>query len=172
MRPDKNEYLPLAQKYIDLVPDGNIVEILQQQNEDNLSLLKGLTEDQASFRYAPDKWSLKTVIGHIADVERLWCYRLLRIARGDAREFSGYDRDIFAEMSDCEALPLHKVLNDYVAVRKSTISLIENLSEEAMTRVGEFNGHKLSARASVYIIAGHETHHINIIKAKYLGIVD
>jgi len=172
MRPNKKEYLPLAQKYIDLVPDGNIVEILQQQNEENLSLLEGLTEDQASFRYAPDKWSLKTVIGHIADVERLWCYRLLRIARGDAREFSGYDRDIFAEMSACDTLPLNKVLNDYVAVRKSTISLIDNLSEQSMVKVAEFNDHNLSARASIYIIAGHEAHHINIIKSKYLGLTE
>jgi len=172
MRPNKNEYLPIAQKYIDLVPEGNIVGILQQQNEENLSLLEGLTEDQVSFRYAPDKWSLKTVIGHIADVERLWCYRVLRIARGDARELPGYDRDLFAQLSACDTLPLHKVLNDYVAVRKSTISLIENLSEQSMVRVAEFNNHNLSARASVYIIAGHETHHINIIKSKYLGLIE
>lgn len=172
MRPDKKEYLPMAQKYIDLVPDGIIVDILLQQNKENVLLLGGLTEDQASFRYAPDKWSLKTVIGHIADVERLWCYRILRIARGDARELPGYDRDIFAEMSDCDALPLHKVLNDYVAVRKSTISLIDNLSEQSMVRVAKFNDHNLSARAGSYIIAGHETHHINIIKSKYLAMIE
>lgn len=172
MRPDKKEYLPMAQKYIDLVPEGNIVDILLQQNKENVLLLGRLTEDQASFRYAPDKWSLKTVIGHIADVERLWCYRILRIARGDVRELPGYDRDIFAEMSDCDALPLHKVLNDYVAVRKSTISLIDNLSEQSMVRVAEFNDHNLSARAGSYIIAGHETHHINIIKSKYLAMIE
>lgn len=172
MRPEKSEYLPLAQKYIDLVPDGNIVDVLQQQNEESVLLLSALTEDQANFQYAPDKWSVKTVIGHIADVERLWSYRILRIARGDARELAGYDRDIFAEMSSCDSLPLYKVLNDYTAVRKSTISLIENLSEEAIVRVGEFNGHMLSARASMYIIAGHETHHINIIKSKYLGLTE
>jgi len=172
MRPSKNEYVPLAQKYIDLVPDGNIIDILQQQNEENLLLLGSLTEDQANFRYAPDKWSIKTVIGHIADVERLWSYRVLRIARGDAREFAGYDRDIFAEMSACDTLPLNKILNDYAAVRRSTISLIENLTEESLVKVGEFNDHNLSARASIYIIAGHEAHHINIIKTKYLGLTE
>lgn len=105
-------------------------------------------------------------------MERLWSYRVLRIARGDAREFAGYDRDIFADMSASDTLPLNKILNDYAAVRRSTISLIENLSEESLVRVGEFNDHNLSARASIYIIAGHEAHHINIIKTKYLGLTE
>lgn len=168
-RPDKNEYLPLVKKYIDLVPEGDIISILRKQNEEYLTLLSKITEDNANYRYAPDKWSLKTVIGHIADVERLWNYRILRIARSDVRELPGYDRDIFAEMSAYDNLPLSKVLNDYCAVRNSTVSLIDNLTVEAFTRLGEFNDHALSVRAIIYIIVGHETHHINIIKAKYLN---
>lgn len=167
-RPDKNEYLPLVEKYIDLVSEGNIISILRKQNEENILLLSKLTEENANFRYAPDKWSIKTVIGHIADVERLWNYRILRIARNDVRELPGYDRDVFAEMSSCDNLPLSKVLNDYYAVRNSTVSLIDNLTEEAITRVGEFNNHAFSVRAIIYLIGGHETHHINIIKSKYL----
>ncbi|MEK4251746.1 DinB family protein [Paenibacillus sp. FSL W7-1287] len=170
MRPDQREYTPIAQKYIDLVTEGNISEILNKQNTDSLLLLNTVTEEQANGRYAPDKWSLKTVIGHIADVERLWSYRLFRIARGDAREFAGYDRDIFAEMSACDQLPFNMVLQDYTAVRNATVSLINNLSDEAMLRTGEFSDHKLSARACAYVIAGHETHHLNIIKSKYLAI--
>ncbi|URN93785.1 MAG: GNAT family N-acetyltransferase [Candidatus Pristimantibacillus lignocellulolyticus] len=168
-RPDQNEYLLLAKKYVDLVPDGNIINILRKQKEDNISFLSKLTEEEAMFRYAQDKWTIKTVIGHIADVERLWSYRLLRIARSDVRELPGYDRDIFAEMSSCDHLPLTKVLDDYCAVRNSSISLVDNLTKEAITRVGNFNDHVLSARAIIYIIVGHETHHLNIIKSKYLN---
>ncbi|MBD7971204.1 DinB family protein [Paenibacillus sp. Sa2BVA9] len=172
IRPGKNEYSPLVKKYIDLVPEGNIISILRKQSEENISILNKLTEENANFRYAPDKWSIKTVIGHIADVERLFSYRILRIARSDVRELPGYDRDIFAEMSSYDSLPLSKVLNDYDAVRNSTASLIDNLPEEAITRVGEFNDHTFSVRAIVYIIAGHETHHINIIKSKYLNLLN
>lgn len=162
-RPGKSEYLPLVKKYIDLVPEGNIISILRKQNEENISILNKLTEENANFRYAPDKWSIKTVVGHIADVERLFSYRILRIARSDVRELPGYNRDVFAEMSSYDKLPLSKVLNDYAAVRNSTACLIDNLPEEAITRVGEFNDHSFSVRAIVYIIAGHETHHIILL---------
>lgn len=168
-RPEKNEHLPLVQKYIDLVPEGDILSILKTQSEHHSNLLSNLSENHANFRYAPDKWSIKTVIGHIADVERLWQYRILRIARNDIRELPGYDRDVFAEMAGYDNLALNKVLNDYTAVRNSTLSLLQNLPEEAFTRVGDFNNHPLSVRATIYIIAGHETHHINIIKSKYLN---
>lgn len=169
IRPDESEYFPLVKKYIDLVPEGNIVSILRKQNEENISSLSKLNEDNANFRYAPDKWTIKTVIGHIADVERLWSYRILRIARGDVRELPGYDRDIFAKMSSYDNLPLSNILNDYCAVRNSTISLIDNLTEDAITRVGKLNDQVLSVRAIIHIIVGHETHHINIIKSKYLN---
>lgn len=169
LKPNENEYLPLVKKYIDLVTEGDIISTLRSQNEHNLNFLFNLSEEQGNFRYAPEKWSIKEVIGHIADVERLWQYRILRIARNDIRELPGYDRDVFVTMSGYDNLSLFQVLNDYAAVRNSTITLVSNLSNEAVTRLGEFNNHALSVRAAIYIIAGHETHHINIIKSKYIS---
>ncbi|MGV2805328.1 DUF664 domain-containing protein, partial [Clostridium perfringens] len=119
-RPDSNEYLLLAEKYVSLVPEGHIAEVLQRQHDETLRSLSDLTEEQANVRYAEGKWSLKQVVGHIADVECLWNYRILYIARGDAREFSGYDRESFVQNSPFSHLPLREALKDYAAVRQST----------------------------------------------------
>ncbi|ANY73055.1 squalene--hopene cyclase [Paenibacillus ihbetae] len=167
-RPDPTEYLPLAEKYIRLVPDGNIVDVLQELHDDTLKTLGDLTEEQAAYRYAEGKWSLKQVVGHIADGERLWSYRLLHIARGDAREFCGYDREAFVQNSPFASLPLKEVLRDYSAVRMSTLTLVGSLTEKGMLAQGSFNNYPLSARAAAYIIAGHEIHHMNLIRDKYL----
>ncbi|AWP29681.1 squalene--hopene cyclase [Paenibacillus glucanolyticus] len=167
-RPDSHEYLPLAEPYVSLVPEGSITEILQQQHDETLKSLSDLTEEQANYKYAEGKWSLKQVVGHIADVERLWNYRILYIARGDAREFSGYDREIFVRNSPFGSLPLREALKDYAAVRQSSITLIGSLTEEALLREGTFNNYPLSARAAAYVIAGHELHHLNILRDKYL----
>ncbi len=166
-RPGVDEYLPAAEQYISLVPEGNLFNILQDQHRKTLEFLRNLTEEKAGYRYAEGKWSVKSIIGHIADVERLWNYRLLRIARGDAREFAGYDRDLFVRNACCDELTMAEVLNDYSAVRQATLSLLANLKGPAFTRRGQFNGQPLSARAAAFIIAGHETHHINVIKSKY-----
>jgi uncharacterized damage-inducible protein DinB len=168
IRPKSNEYPPTAEKYIRLVPNGNLVELLQHQHDQSLSLLQNLSEEHAAYRYAEGKWSLKTVVGHIADVERLFSYRMLRIARGDSRELPGYNRDIFAESAALDDVALSAVIEDFSAVRKATLTLIRNLQEVALLRQGEFNGHPLSARAAVFIIVGHEAHHMNVIREKYL----
>ncbi|MNC60675.1 DinB superfamily protein [compost metagenome] len=135
-----------------------------------MCLLSDLNEDKGNYRYAPDKWTLKSVIGHIADVERLASYRTLRIARGDVGVLSGYDRDLFVENSSLDTVSLTNVLRDYEAVRKATISLIDNLPEKAIVNVGEFNNHPLSVRASIYMIAGHDIHHLNMISSRYLNV--
>ncbi|XEC94368.1 DinB family protein [Paenibacillus tarimensis] len=169
-RPGADEYLPMAERYIELVPDGSLPDIMQNLHDQTMSLLQGLKEEHGSYRYAEGKWSLKSVVGHISDIERLWSYRILRIARGDAREMPGYDRDIFAHYAPFDNMAMDRVLNDYSAVRQSTITLIGSLSEEALLRRGEFSGHSLSARAAAFIIAGHEIHHMNVIRERYLSV--
>lgn len=168
-KPNKEEYTPIASKYVDLIQDGDMKESLIEQHDQFISLLSGLTEDEACFRYAPDKWSIKSIIGHIADVERLWSHRILRIARGDTSELLGYDRDKFVEMAACDDLSLSTLLRDYSAVRMATISFIETLHADGAVRLGEFNDHPLSVRAGVAIIAGHEAHHVHILKDRYLS---
>lgn len=169
-KPTADEYPAMAERYISLVRDGNLVEAIRSQEADVRELLSGLTEEQAGYRYAEGKWSLRTVVGHMADMERVWQYRLLRIARGDAPVFAGYDRDTFAANAPHDRLPMADVLRDYSAVRESTLSLLAHLGDEAMLRRGEFNGVPLSARAAAYIIAGHERHHVNVIREKYLAL--
>jgi len=169
-RPDDKEYVPDAARYIGLMPEDSIVEALDSLEEETCALLGGLSDEQAGYRYAEGKWSLRTLVGHIADIERIWQYRLLRIARGDAPAFSGYERDVFAAHAPHETLPIAEALLDYSAVRRSTRSLLAHLREDALLRQGEFNGHPLSARAAAYIIAGHNRHHLNVIRDKYLGL--
>ncbi|MCR8656645.1 DinB family protein [Paenibacillus endoradicis] len=168
-KPYENEYLPLAKKYIDLFTEEDVITVLERQKELTSQLISSLTEEQGTYRYEQNKWSIKEVIGHISDVERLWNYRILRIARGDVGELSGYDRDRFVEYSGHHNIGIVNVLNDYKAVRDSSLSLINNLPDDAFVRLGMFNNHDLSVRACIYIIAGHELHHMNLIKTKYLS---
>lgn len=162
------EVLPQARKYVELVPDGDIIAILEAQHASTVALLNGLTAAQADHRYAEGKWSIKEVIGHVTDNERVWAYRLLRIARNDARGLVGYDENVVAAHAPFADLPLADIVAEYDAVRRATFYLLRALTPEAWLRQGDFNGHSLTARAAAYVIAGHEAHHINIINERYL----
>ncbi|MFC5531158.1 DinB family protein [Cohnella yongneupensis] len=168
-RPSNEEYSPFAESYVKLVPEGDIQQILNGSLADTTGLFSSLTEDQAAYRYAPGKWSLKQVLGHIADNERIMSYRLLRIARGDQTPLAGYDENQLMSGATFDDLPLAVIVEDYAAARRSTLALLRGLSEEAWTRIGIVNDRKSSARAWAYIIAGHEIHHLNVVKERYLS---
>jgi hypothetical protein len=168
-RPQQGEYNDFFQNYINHAPDGNIEEILAAQFGETTQLLLSLTEDQADLRYAPGKWTLKEVIGHISDNERIMAYRLLRISRGDATPLPGYDQDELMKAAPFQSWTLDRLIEDYTAVRRATLTLLDGLPQEAWTRMGTANNSPLSARALAYIIAGHELHHLLVIKEKYLG---
>jgi hypothetical protein len=167
-RPELNEYLPYFDTYVRLVPDGDIINILMSQLQKITSLLSELSEQQGNYRYAEGKWSIKEVIGHVADNERVWSYRLLRIARNNAKVFTGYEEDIFAAHATFDKWSIADVIEDYSAVRYSTVSLLKGLPESAWIRQGILYDHPLTARASAYVIAGHESHHLNVINERYL----
>jgi uncharacterized damage-inducible protein DinB len=133
------------------------------------ALLGEISDEQASYRYAPGKWSLKQVLGHVTDNERVWAYRLLRIARGDAIVFESYDHDKFMQEASFESLTVSELIDDYSFVRRSTLSLLRGLSEAVWSQQGELYGKPLTARAAAYVIAGHELHHRSVIKQKYLS---
>jgi hypothetical protein len=168
-RPSNEEYLPYYDKYIRLVPEGNISDILNQLLENTVKYLSDIPENKSNYRYAPDKWSLKEVLGHINDTERIMSYRLLRIARGDATPLTGYDPDKLNSRASFDSYAWSELIEDYTCVRRSTISLIRVLSEEAWSRRGVASESEISAKALAYIIAGHELHHIRIIKERYLA---
>ncbi|CAM3687892.1 DinB family protein [Cohnella lubricantis] len=168
-RPDKDEYAGHFSDYIELVPDGDILHLLERQQREMVSLLDELTEEQGYYRYAPDKWCLKEVIGHVTDNERIMSYRLLRIARGDTTPLPGYNQDVLVPGGNFDLFQLPQLVEDYIAVRKATLTLLRGLTDEAWLRTGTASEHSISARALAYVIAGHELHHMRIIRERYLN---
>jgi len=173
LRPQPGEYAPYYDRYISLVhpnqtPSNDILAALEDQRRQMLLLLCGRTEADGDLRYAPDKWSLKEVLGHINDTERIMSYRALRIARGDATPIEGFEQDDYVRHAPFARRPFEDLIEDYIAVRRATVSLFRNLDEPAWTRRGVANQNEVTVRALAYIIAGHELHHRRILEEKYL----
>jgi hypothetical protein len=168
LRPQPGEYTPYYDRYISLVPANDILTALDDQRRETLLLLCGRTEADGDLRYAPEKWSLKEVLGHVNDTERIMSYRALRISRGDATPIEGYEQDDYVRNGPFAGRPLADLIEDYIAVRRATVSLFRNLDELAWSRRGVANKNEVTVRALAYIIAGHELHHRRIIEEKYL----
>jgi hypothetical protein len=168
VRPQPGENAPYYDRYISLVPGNDVLAALDEQRRQTLLLLSGLAEADGGLRYAPEKWSLKEVIGHLNDTERIMSYRALRISRGDATPIEGYEQDDYVRNSPFARRPLADLIEDYIAVRRATVSLFRNLDEVAWTRRGVANKCEVTVRALAYIIAGHELHHRKMIEDKYL----
>jgi hypothetical protein len=173
VRPQPGEYAPYYDRYISLVhhngtPGNDILAALEDQRRQMLLLLCGRAEADGDLRYAPDKWSLREVLGHINDTERIMSYRALRISRGDATPIEGYEQDDYVRNGPFAGRPLADLIEDYIAVRRATVSLFRNLDELAWSRRGVANKNEVTVRALAYIIAGHELHHRRIIEEKYL----
>ncbi|MGO8809094.1 MAG: DinB family protein [Candidatus Sulfotelmatobacter sp.] len=172
LRPQPGEYAPYYDRYISLVQgnaQGNgILAALDEQRRQMLLLLSGRTEADGDLRYAPEKWSLKEVLGHINDTERILSYRALRIARGDATPIEGFEQDDYVRNGPFARRPLADLIEDYIAVRRATVSLFRGLDDIAWARRGVASKNEVTVRALAYIIAGHELHHRRIIEEKYL----
>lgn len=168
-RPQAGEYAPYYDKYISLIHGNDVLGTLDEQRRETLLLLSGRTDDEeGNFRYAPDKWSLKEVLGHINDSERIFAYRALRIARNDQTNIEGFEQDDYVRYGPFARCRLEELVEDYIAVRRSTLSLFRNLDEAAWTRRGVANKNEVTVRALAYIVAGHELHHRRILEEKYL----
>jgi hypothetical protein len=168
LRPQPGENAPYYDRYISLVPGNDVLAALDEQRRQMLLLLSGRTEADGDLRYAPDKWSLKEVLGHVNDTERIMSYRALRISRGDATPIEGYEQDDYVRNGPFGRSSLADLIEDYIAVRRATVSLLRNLDEAAWTRRGVANKNEVTVRALAYIIAGHELHHRRILEEKYL----
>lgn len=166
-RPSEEEYAGDAGEYIRLVPEGNIIDILLAQEKQMTELLASLTESQSAYRYEEGKWMLKEVVGHIADSERVMTYRLLRFARGDQTPLPGFDQELF--IPPFGSWTTAQLAEDYRAVRQSTITLLRGLPTEAWSRKGRANNVSITVRALAYGIAGHELHHMGVIRNRYLS---
>jgi len=172
-RPQPGEYAPYYDRYISLVVSNaqseDILDTLDQQRRQTMLLLCGRDEEDGDFRYAPDKWSAKEVLGHICDTERIFAYRALRIARADATPVEGFEQDDYVRNGPFAQRPLADLVEDFIAVRRATLSLLRNLDEAAWSRRGIANKNEVSVRALAYIIAGHELHHRRILEEKYFS---
>ncbi|EOP25865.1 MULTISPECIES: DinB family protein [Bacillus cereus group] len=168
-RPGTNEYNPYYSTYIKLVPDGDIIHILEQQMKETNLLLKDISDSEGHFRYAPNKWSIKEVIGHIADTERIMAYRLLSIARGETAELPGYNDDMYVLRAAFDKQSMQDLLTNLTVVRQSTVYLLKSLDKDAWLQRGIANNSEVTVRALANIIAGHELHHQQIIKVRYFG---
>jgi hypothetical protein len=169
LRPQPGEYAPYCEGYISLVPGNDVLAALDDQRRQTLLLLCGRPEADGDLRYAPDKWSLKEVVGHINECERIMSYRALRIARGDQTPIEGFEQDDYVRNAPFARRPLADLIEDYIAVRRATLSLFRNLDEADWSRRGVANKNEVTVRAMAYIIAGHELHHRKILEEKYLG---
>ena len=168
-RPGPGEYAPYYDRYISLIPGTDILGTLDSQRRQTMLLLSGRDEEDGDFRYAPDKWSAKEVLGHVCDTERIFAYRALRISRGDQTPMEGFEQDDYVRNGPFGHRPLAELIEDYIAVRRATLTLLRNLDEAAWVRRGLANKNEISVRALAYIIAGHELHHRRILEEKYFA---
>lgn len=166
-RPVAGEYDPYYERYISLVPSDNILNALEEQRRDMMLLLSGRSEAEGDYRYAPGKWSVKELLGHINDTERIFAYRALRIARADQTPIEGFEQDDYVRNGPFARLSLEDLIEDFIAVRRSSISLFRNLDSDAWTRRGTANKKEVSVRAIAYTLAGHELHHRRILEQNY-----
>jgi uncharacterized protein YciI len=166
--PDASEYPPYTQPYVDRVAGADVLEALVTQQDDAVRLLESIDEKRAEFVYAPGKWTVKQVVNHIIDCERVFAYRALCIARNDLRPLAGFEEKDYARNGPSAALLLRSLLDELRAVRAATIWLFRNLPEEAWLRRGNANQYDVTVRGLAFQIAGHERHHVKILRERYL----
>jgi hypothetical protein len=168
VKPDQTEFLPYYGKYIDLVMGGDVLSTLATQMTGTQALLHSLPASVSTYRYAPGKWSVNEVIGHLIDSERIFTGRALRFARNDATPVPGFEQDDYVRNATFDAYPVAELASELEYVRGATISFFKHLDESAWARRGVANNAEISVRALAYIIAGHELHHREILRTRYL----
>jgi len=169
VKPKEGEFPPYANMYIQLLPDdGLLLKHLRDNFIAMKQLILSLPEEKLQYTYAQNKWTIKEILVHIIDDERIYAYRALCFARNDKTELPGFEQDDYALYSRANERSIENIFEEYEAVRDSTITLFNGLPEDAFLRMGTANSNKATVRAMAYHIAGHELHHMNIIKEKYL----
>ena len=168
-RPNKGEYNPYYETYVSKVPEGDIIDILEAQKKAFEDLLDGLTEEKMDYRYAEGKWSIKELLMHIIDSERIFAMRALCFSRGEKQELFGFDQDQYMANTDYSHRQKHDIISELIVVRNGSIHLFKNLKEDQTEMSGIASNSVVSVRALAYIIAGHAEHHFQILKERYLN---
>lgn len=172
-RPAPSEFSPHAKSYVDLVPEGDLIAGLERQLRETVSLLKSVDEASAgTVAYEPGKWSIKQITGHISDAERIFATRVLRIARGDQTPLPGFEQDDYVASAGSNQRTLADLIAEYESVRNATLTLLRSLTPEAWLRKGLANKSDQSVRGIVFTLAGHELHHVRILRERYLPLLN
>jgi hypothetical protein len=166
-KPEPSEHAPYFSRYIDLVPDGDILATLLSQIGVTLAELRKVTEENSLLRYEPGKWSVREVVGHMIDAERIFAYRALRFARNDQTPLASFEENDYVPAGNFDQRPWDDLLDEFYAVRRSNIAMFRGLTKEAWLRAGVASDNHMSVRALAYVIAGHERHHFGIIRDRY-----
>ncbi len=168
MKIDQKEYHPYYGSYIEKALGASILDGLKKNLDANVAFYKSIPEDKLTYRYEADKWTIKDVLLHVIDAERVFAYRCLRIGRGDATPLPGFDQNVFVESGNANNRSMTSLIEEYTNVRQATINLFENFTETDLLRLGVASSSDASVRAIGYIIIGHENHHCRVIKERYL----
>jgi uncharacterized damage-inducible protein DinB len=163
-----NEYAPFYSDYITALGEVNLRSVLKTSLEDLITTIKNLPEEKLTFKYAEGKWTIKELVQHIIDAERVLSYRALRFSRNDATDLPGFDEDWYVDNSNGNERPIKELLKEFKLVRKTTLALFKSFSPEMLGKTGSANGSDMTVRALGFIIAGHQIHHLKIIKERYL----
>jgi len=167
-RPQASEYPPYYEHYINLVRNDNVIKALKDQVLDIQALISEVPEEKEGYAYAEGKWTIKEVLGHIIDTERIMSYRALRFARKDKTPLSGFDENIFVANARFNQQTLYNLAHEFAIVREANLALWKQFNEDDLNEIGNANGKDVSVRATLFMIAGHTAHHMNVIKVKYL----
>lgn len=167
-RPEQNEYDPYYETYVSLVGDGGIVDTLERQAADVKTAFSSIPEEKGPYAYAEGKWSIKELLGHLIDGERMFMYRVFRISRGDQTPIEGFEQDGYIENARSNSRSFEDLLEEFTALRRANVIAYRNFSDDDWLRVGTANQMEITPRALAYIMAGHITHHLKILREKYL----
>jgi hypothetical protein len=165
-RPGPTEYAPTLETYVALVPEEDVLAALEAQTAHAHSLLRGASEAEGGERHPPYTWSIKEVVGHLADTERIFAYRALRFARGDATPLPGFDEQTYVRAAGFDRVSLRDLVSEFEAVRQATLGLFRNLGGPDWSKGGVANGNPITVRALAYVIVGHARHHTAILRRR------
>jgi hypothetical protein len=168
-RPEPAEYDPYYERYISIVPEGDVVSVLAHQRKDLAHLFHGASDSVGTFAYEEGKWTVKEVLSHLIDGERMFAYRVLRIARGDMTPIEGFEQDGYIENSHANSRSITELLDEFKLLRKANVMFFRNLELDDWTRVGIANNVEVSVRSLAWIMAGHIRHHVAILQERYLA---
>ena len=167
MKPKPGDYNPYYNGYISLIGDGDIIEVLEEQRKTSKIFLKSFTEKQGNYSYADGKWTVKEVLGHVIDTEKIMAFRALAIARGEKQSLPGFEQDEYVAESNFNNRSLEDLINEFLTARESNLILFKSFDEEIFNRRGIASESEVTVLALIYIIAGHEKHHMKILSEKY-----